>query len=97
MTQEELAKKAGIKRDRYAKYETGATPVPSDLVVIFSIIFGVSTDYLLGLSDDPKLNQVTDPALLKELEETRKIIEDAFVRFASIMEKHMAKQENSPN
>lgn len=91
LTQEELAKRLGIKRDRYAKYETGATPVPGALVVKFADFFKVSTDYLYGRSADPKLPQITDPAVLKELEEVQKVATDALSRVAEILEKYTAK------
>ena len=95
LTQEELAEKIGIKRDRYAKYETGENPVPGNLIVKLADLFQVSTDYLLGKSDDPKLKQITNPEMLKEFEEAQKAMNDAFALLAKLMEKH--KKEISPS
>jgi len=96
LTQEELSKKLGIKRDRYAKYETGATPVPGKLVIKFADYFKVSTDYLYGRSDDPKLPQITDPEVIREIKETKKMMEEASDRLYKLMEKHAIKQDNGP-
>jgi transcriptional regulator with XRE-family HTH domain len=96
LTQEELSKKLGIKRDRYAKYETGATPVPGKLVIKFADYFKVSTDYLYGRSDDPKLPQMTDPEVIREIKETKKMVDEAFERFTKAIEKQSTKQDKSP-
>lgn len=37
-----------------SKYENGVNPLPEDTLRLLSIIFGVSVDYILGLSDDRK-------------------------------------------
>lgn len=96
LTQEELAEKIGIKRDRYAKYETGENPVPGNLIVKLSDLFQVPTDYLLGKSDDPKLKQVIDPETLKEFEDVLKSLDEISGRLYKIMERSFIKQENSP-
>lgn len=47
MTQEALAEKASTERSHIAKIENGKNSCSIDLLVVFSGIFGVSTDYLL--------------------------------------------------
>ena len=52
-SQEELAEKLNVTRQSVSKWE-GAQSIP-DLEKILQLaqIFGVSTDYLLGRTDDP--------------------------------------------
>lgn len=53
MTQDELAQKLHLKRSVISKYENGLIPLTDLLIVQLSDIFNVSSDYLLGKSDDP--------------------------------------------
>jgi len=99
LTQEELAHRIGIKRDRYAKYETGGSPLGQKLINDFANFFNVSTDYLLGNSDDTESNQVVDHEILKELEEATKEMYKAIARYLKIanhlktIEKHSSKRK----
>lgn len=55
MTQKELAVRLGAKGGAVvSKYENGINPLPEEVLRLLSIIFGVSVDYVLGLSDDRK-------------------------------------------
>lgn len=50
-TQQKIAEELGIKQQSYARYELG-NGEPSLLTLIkIAKIFGVTTDYLLGISD----------------------------------------------
>lgn len=50
-TQQKIAEELGIKQQSYARYELGSGE-PSLLTLIkIAKIFGVTTDYLLGISD----------------------------------------------
>lgn len=53
MTQQELGAKIGVKVPSISKYESGSSIPPYNKVVALAELFDVSTDYLLGLSDDP--------------------------------------------
>lgn len=54
MTQEELAARLGAANNAViSRYENGTRALNEESLRIMSIIFGVSTDYILGLSDDP--------------------------------------------
>ena len=56
-SQEELAEKVGVSRQSVSKWE-GALSVPDlDKILLMSQIFGVSTDYLLERTDNPKINR----------------------------------------
>lgn len=41
-----------ICRSTYSKYETGYRQIPSDILIFLSKCLKVSTDYILGISND---------------------------------------------
>ena len=53
MTQKELAQKLGSSVSNISKYELGQIEPNIDTLVAMSSLFGVSVDYLLGLSNNP--------------------------------------------
>ncbi len=53
--QKDLATALGISLLGYQRYEYGTRKPTSDLIIKMAKYFGVSTDYLLGLSDDPTI------------------------------------------
>jgi transcriptional regulator with XRE-family HTH domain len=50
---EELATAIGIARQQIARYENEQTDLTSETLVKLADFFGVSTDYLLGRTDEP--------------------------------------------
>ena len=52
MTQEDLAKVLGITRDSISLWEIGKRIPDTQYIIKLADFFGVSTDYLLGRSDD---------------------------------------------
>ena len=54
-----LARGLGIKRQSVSQYLDGATRPNSDKLIKISEYFGVSSDYLLGLSDVPTTDTTT--------------------------------------
>ena len=54
LTQEDVAKLLHISQNTYSQYEIGTTRYPLDAVVTFAEFYGVSVDYLVELTDDPK-------------------------------------------
>ncbi len=66
MTQEELTVKLRVQRQTLSKYETGAIPLTDDTINILTDFFGVSTDYLLGKSNDPTPPGAKSPVYDKE-------------------------------
>ena len=53
MTQEELGNIINVQKAAVSKYELGRAVPSTDVLSKLACHFGVTTDYLLGLSDDP--------------------------------------------
>jgi len=53
-TQNELADRTQLERKSIIRYESGQNVPGGRALTSLARIFGVSTDYLLGLSDDPQ-------------------------------------------
>lgn len=54
MTQEDLAQKIGKSKRTISKWETGKQKPRIDDVAKMCSVFGCSSDYLIGLSDERK-------------------------------------------
>ena len=52
--QRELARSCGISSNQMNRYEQGVSDPTSRLLIIIADELGVTTDYLLGRSDDPR-------------------------------------------
>ena len=50
-TQQEIAEYLGTSQTMYARYERGANELPIHHLITLCGLYGVSADYLLGLSD----------------------------------------------
>lgn len=57
-TQGYTADKVGVARTTYTAYENGTKTPPLDTVNLIADLFEVSTDYLLGRTDNPGISQV---------------------------------------
>ena len=65
LSQKEVAEKVYVSQQAYAKWETGkATPNP-ETISLLANLFNVSTDYLLGYSQETKRKGVSIPILGK--------------------------------
>lgn len=53
-TQEEIATILGIKRQQYARYESGVQEIPLHHLITLARFYNVSLDYLAGLVATPK-------------------------------------------
>ena len=60
LTQAQVAESIGILQQTYYKYEAGKNVPSADVVVKLANAYGVSTDYLLGLSDEPASSTSTN-------------------------------------
>ena len=52
-TQQQVADKLFINRRTYAAYENGVNSMTPETLIKLAKIYGVSVDYLLGLTDNP--------------------------------------------
>ncbi|WP_243549241.1 helix-turn-helix domain-containing protein [Priestia megaterium] len=60
LSQDGLATILGMKRTNIANYEAGRVIPPGNVLVELAETFGVPTDYLLGITDDPFSNGEID-------------------------------------
>lgn len=52
-TQAYVAQAIGISQRKYSYIETGIQQLTDDLIIKLAVFYKTSTDYLLGLTDDP--------------------------------------------
>ena len=73
LRQVDVASATGIDQKTLSNYETGRTNPDSYAIVKLSEFFGVTSDYLLGISDR-NLKNMSD--ILNELDDIKNRIED---------------------
>lgn len=56
LTQKEVAAVLGIDQRVYSNYETGKREIPTRFVIVLAGFYNTSTDYILGVSDNPNVN-----------------------------------------
>lgn len=83
LRQDDLARQLGIKQGQLSMYER-IVPPPIDIVIKAAEIFNCSTDYLMGLTDDPIQLTADDREFIRWLrglptEPTAKQIEDFLI------------------
>ena len=54
VTQQTLATHLHIRQNTYSQYESGQRQLPVDILIRLALFFNTSTDYILGLTDDPR-------------------------------------------
>ena len=55
MSTKQVGEILGIRQQTYIRYENNPMDMPSDYIVKLAILYNVSSDYLLGLSNSPHL------------------------------------------
>lgn len=69
LTQEQLAQKVKTTKGTISNYENGHSTPPHETLVAIADVLGVSTDYLLGRTDDPNrpdsINEIKNPRILR--------------------------------
>ena len=55
ITQKEMAGILNCSQQVYSNYELGQRDIPTDILIKLSKFYKVSVDYILGLSDNPKI------------------------------------------
>ena len=53
LTQEKVAQYLNVKQNTYSQYEIGTLNYPVDIIIKLALFYNTSTDYLLGLTDNP--------------------------------------------
>lgn len=54
LTQKELARALNCSQQVYSNYELGQRDIPTDILIMLSEFYNVSTDYILGISNNPQ-------------------------------------------
>ena len=54
MAQWQVAKYLGTTRQQYGRYENGERDIPARIVIRLALLYQTSSDYLLGITDNPK-------------------------------------------
>ncbi len=57
LKQRELAQILHCSQQVYSNYELGERDIPTDILIRLSQFYGVSVDYILGLTSNPKQNR----------------------------------------
>ena len=73
MRQSDLADATGIDQRTISNYETGKTNPDSETIIKLARFFGVSCDYLLGVTEQ---NLISNQAIVKELSDVRRRLEE---------------------
>ena len=57
LTQKQMAKHLNCSQQVYSNYENGQRDIPTDILIKLSAFYRVSVDYILGISDIPKIQK----------------------------------------
>ena len=57
LTQKEIAKQLNCSQQVYSNYELGQRDIPTDILIKLSNLYNVSADYILNITDNPKINK----------------------------------------
>lgn len=76
LTAKQFGEKFNLAESTISGYETGARKPDIELVRSFAQFFGVTTDYLLGVSDTPDLTEKDEKDIAKRMEQIRKDLTD---------------------
>lgn len=71
MLQKDVANKLGITESAYGYYEQGRREPSNETLKQLANIFGVTTDYLLGITDDPILTEKDEKDIAKRMKKLK--------------------------
>lgn len=57
LTQKEMSAVLNCSQQVYSNYELGQRDIPTAILISLSEYYNVSTDYILGLTNNPKRNK----------------------------------------
>lgn len=75
-SQEDIANKLNISTSAYGFYEQGKSIPNANTLLFLANLYNVTTDYLLGRSDNPKLTQEEEKDVYKKFEELKDSLEN---------------------
>ncbi len=52
LSQQAVAEYLGMKQPQYNRYERGLRDIPTDVLIRLAKLYKISTDYILGLTND---------------------------------------------
>jgi len=55
--QKDVAKMLNVSQNTYSQYETGVISLTAEVLIKLSDFYGVSIDYLLDRTDNPKISR----------------------------------------
>lgn len=67
-----VADKLGIRSNTLSGYENGSRSPDPEMLLALSELYNVTTDYLLGKSDDPNLTEKDESDIAKRMEKLRR-------------------------
>ena len=85
LSQSELAEKAGLQPSAVSHFETGRRSPSFDNLKALSEALQVSTDYLLGRVDDPRLTGAVATRLFRHAEKMSRDDLDTLTQFAEML------------
>lgn len=74
LTQSDVANKLGITQQTYSKYENQTINMDSETIIKICDLYGVSSDYLLGIKEAPKAAKKKKTVAYKASEDEIKTI-----------------------
>src|SRR5690625_4260299 len=75
-TQKYVADKIGVARVTYTAYENDTKMPPFDTINKIAELFNVTTDYLMGRSDDPEMNIKDEKDIAKRMESIKRDLKE---------------------
>ena len=57
LTQQQVAEYLGMKQPQYYRYESGIRDIPTDILIALSKLYDTSIDYMLEITENPKINR----------------------------------------
>ena len=57
LTQKQMAKELNCSQQVYSNYELGQRDIPTDILIKLSAFHDVSVDYILGITNNPKIQK----------------------------------------
>lgn len=54
LSQKAVAEYLQMKQPQYSRYECGLRDIPTDILIRLAELYGTSTDYILGLTNNSK-------------------------------------------